>query len=110
MEISTRQAGPVVVVEITGRLDTISSGDASERLAAIAGTEGGKVLLNLQHLEFLSSAGLRIILRTAKTLRSSGGEMKLCHATGFVSEVLEVSGFSNLLHLCDNEAAALEAF
>ena len=110
MKLTTRQADTVLVVEISGKWDTKSSGDVSERLAEIAEQNGEKVLLNLEKLEFLGSAGLRVILRTAKSIRAAGGELKLCSARGFTAEVLEASGFDSLLDVCESESSALEAF
>jgi anti-sigma B factor antagonist len=110
MQISTREVGVVLVVDLVGRFDTQRSGGASEELARILDGSSGKVVLNLDAVEFLSSAGLRIILRAARTLRAGDGEIKLCNARGVVAEVLEVSDFGNLLHVCDSERAALDAF
>ena len=110
MEMTTRHVQGVTIVDVSGRLDTGSSGAAADGLARIAQTDGAKLLLNLEQLEFLSSAGLRVILRTAKTLRKRSGEVKLCNARGVVAEVLEGAGFGELLHLCSSEKSALEAF
>ena len=88
MEITTRQADDVLVVEMAGRLDTQSSGPASEEMARIVEAGNGKILLNLGYLEFISSAGLRVLLRTTKLLPEAG-RMMICQANGIVKEVLE---------------------
>ncbi len=110
MEIKTRRVDDVLVVEITGRLDTQSSGPASVEMARIAQDGNSKILLNLRNLEFLSSAGLRVLLRTAKLLPEPEGRMMICQAKGVVKEVLEISGFDTFIDVHDTEAAALEAF
>ena len=109
MEINTRTADDVTVIDISGKLDTQTSGAASEEMSRIA--EGASnMLLNLENLEFLSSAGLRVILRTAKQLSGTGGTLKVCNAVGVVKEVMEISGFGNLLDLYASEADALASF
>ena len=109
MEINTRTVDDVTVIDISGSLDTQTSGTASEEMARIA--QGAtKMLLNLECLDFLSSAGLRVILRTAKQLSGSGGTIKICNATGVVKEVMEISGFGSLLDLHGTEADALASF
>ena len=108
--IDTRLNGDVLIVDISGRWQTANSGVVAELFAELLEMGHQKLLLNLENLEFLSSAGMRVILRTAKTLRAQGGEVKLCSARGLVTEVLTVSGFNNLLHLCDDEAMAIRAF
>ena len=110
MEIKTRRVDDVLVVEITGRLDTQSSGPASEEMARIAQDGNAKILLNLGNLEFLSSAGLRVLLRTTKLLAEPEGKMMICQAKCVVKEVLEISGFDTFIDVHDTEAAALEAF
>ena len=110
MQITTRQADTVLVVEIAGQLDTPNSGVASERLAQILDEGHKKVLLNLKKLEFICSAGMRVILRTSRALDTEGGHLKVCGASGLVTEVFVVAGFSDLLDLCENESTALEGF
>ncbi len=109
MEISTRNVDGVTVIDISGSLDTQTSGAASDEMARIA-QEASKMLLNLESLDFLSSAGLRVILRTAKQLKGAGGAIKVCNAGGVVKEVMEISGFGSLLDLHASEADALAAF
>lgn len=110
MEIKTRQVDDVLVVEISGRLDTQGSGAAAEQLALIARGGNHKILVNLSALEFLSSSGLRVLLRTAKLLPKPEGKMSICQAQGVVKEVLEIAGFDALLDVHDNEVAALADF
>ncbi len=110
MEIKTRRVNDVLVVEIAGRLDTLSSGLASQEMARIAQEGNSKILLNLHNLEFLSSAGLRVLLRTRKLLPAPDSRMMICQASGVVKEVLEISGFNTFIDVHDTEAAALEAF
>lgn len=109
MEISTRKVGDVTVIDISGSLDTHTSGAASDEMGKIVGSTE-KMLLNLENLEFLSSAGLRVFLRTAKQQKGTGGAIKVCNATGVVKEVMEISGFGSLLDLHDSESGALASF
>lgn len=110
MQIDTREISNILVVDMTGRLDTSTSGDAYDEMVRIAENSGNKVILNLDKLEFVSSAGLRVILTAAKLLRASSGELKLCHANGVVKEVLETSGFDQLIEIHDTEENAVTAF
>lgn len=109
MEFRTRLEDDITVVDLSGNLDTHTSGAASEELARIA-QGASKLLLNLEGLEFLSSAGLRVLLRTSKQLKRAGGETKICGAKGTVLEVLEISGLDTLMDLHVSEREALSAF
>ena len=66
--------------------------------------------MNMEKLEFLSSAGLRVLLRTGKESQATGGTMKICQPNGVVKEVLDISGFSSFLDIHDDEAEAMAAF
>ena len=110
MQIVTRKVYDVLVVDIGGKLDTNSSGDASDQLVKIVQGDIKQIVLNLDKLDYVSSAGLRIILRTSKLLQGGRGELKICHANGVVKEVLETSGFNSLLKIYDTEKDAVNAF
>jgi anti-sigma B factor antagonist len=111
MNISTRQAYNVLVVDMEGRLDSSTSGYGYDEMVKIIKEQGHKqVIINLEKLEFVTSAGLRVLLMAAKLLQSSGGKLKLCNAVAPVQDVLETSGFDSLLSLYPTEAEALKSF
>ncbi len=110
MEITTRSADGVIIVDLGGKLDTATSGQASEEISGILEQAPPKVLLNLAGLDFVSSAGLRVLLRAAKTVKEQSGDLKVCGATGVVKEVMDISGFDALLDLRETEEDALAAF
>ena len=109
MQIDTREVDGMTVIDMVGRLDTSTSGDAYDEIVGIAKSGVTKVVLNLDKMEYVSSAGLRVFLTVAKLLKSSMGELKICHANGVVKEVLEVSGFNHLIDIYDEEKDAVAA-
>ena len=110
MNISTREDNGILAIDIEGKLDTQTATPALEELLQCVESSPAKVLINLAHLEFVSSAGLRVILRVAKQVRGYSGELKVCGAQGVVKEVLEISGFDSLLDLYADEEAAIGSF
>lgn len=107
MEIGTREIQDVTVIDMSGELISQTSGDAYDEMVRIAKSGVAKVVLNLDKLDYLSSAGLRVILTAAKLLKSSSGEMIICNANGVVKEVLESSGFNSLVDMYDTESDAV---
>ena len=107
IQITTREAEDVLVVDMVGRLDTSTSGDAYDQMVRIAQSGSSKVLINLKDVDYISSAGLRVILTASKLLRTARGELRLCNANDIVREVLDVSGFNSLLRVHDSELDAL---
>ena len=110
MEITTRDVNDVKVVQIEGELDTGSSPDAQNQLDQLRGQGVKKILLDLTNLDFISSAGLRVLLATAQELKENGGDLRVCSLNREVKEVFDISGFSTLLMVFDNEAKALSGF
>jgi anti-anti-sigma factor len=107
MQISTRDSCGVTVVDMEGSLDTTTSGDTGDALFALVQDGNRKILLNLEKLDYVSSAGLRAILVAAKLLQNSGGQMRMPTPTETVRSIMEASGFNSLLKLHDTEADAL---
>jgi len=107
MEITTRDMNDVKVVQIEGELDTSSSPDAQKQLDQLREQGVKKILLDLAKLDFISSAGLRVLLATAQEMKAAGGNLRVCNLNETVKEVFDISGFSTLLMVFDNEAKAL---
>ena len=98
LSISEKDTGSVYVCCLEGRLDGQTSPEATERLNTAMGTAGTKpMVLDLSHLEYLSSAGLRVILVAAKTAKAGGSQLALSSPTTSVKEVLDISGFAAVL-------------
>ena len=109
MQIETRKANSVLVVDMGGRLDSRTAGEAGDRMIAIAQGSDRKVVLNLEKLDYVSSAGLRIIVRASKLLQINRGKLTICGAKGGVKTVLETAGIHSLLKVCDTEEDAVAA-
>ncbi len=110
MNISTRNIGEILAIDIAGKLDTQTSVPALAELMQILDSSPVKVLISLATLEFVSSAGLLVILRVAKHVRGYGGDLKVSGAQGVVKEVLEISGFDSLLDLYEDEGQVVGSF
>ena len=110
MEIHIREMKDVKIADLQGDLDTNTAAQCEARLKEII--EGGttKVLLNLEQLDFMSSAGLRVSLATAKLLQSHGGTLRVCCLNETVQEIFEMSGFITILNVTKTERESLDAF
>lgn len=102
MEISQKEENGIVFIEIKGRLDADSSPEAEKVLKDVLKGQTNRILFNLGALEYLSSAGLRILLSAAKEMRRREGKIVLCDLNEFVKEIFEVSGFQSLIPIADS--------
>ena len=107
MQITTRTRADAVILAFAGNLDTNTVPEAQEALGAEIDAGKNKVVIDFTDLDYISSAGLRVLLSTAKRLRGSGGALRLFGLNEPVTEVFEISGFSTIFHVSTNEAAAL---
>ena len=110
MEMNKRDADGVAVVELRGNLDTNTSPAAEAEFNALVAEGAEKLLINMTSIDYVSSAGLRILLATAKRLKSAGGELRVCGLSETVREVFEISGFDLILKLYADESDALAGF
>ena len=95
------------LVELTGRLDSNSSGEFEKSLPGLFDRPGIKVLFDMAQLSYISSAGLRVVLMSAKRAKASQGRLLLCGLQPHVKEVFEISGFLKLLDIVDERTAAV---
>lgn len=80
---------------LIGRLDTVTAPELEAEISAILPT-AESLVLDMEKLEYISSAGLRVILKTQKALAQKAG-LKLINVSDDVREVFEITGFSDFL-------------
>lgn len=104
----TREAG-VLLLKLSGRLDAETA--PALQTAVLARVEGGEtsIVLDLQDLQYVSSAGLRVVLMAAKRLQEAGGKLVVCSLQDGVLEVFRVSGMNAIIATADDRAGALAA-
>lgn len=100
----TVEDGKLTVV-LEGRLDTFTAPDLEKELSE--SLEGIKsVTLDLKGLEYISSAGLRVLLSTQKKMNDAEGTMIVRNINDIVKEVFEVTGFDDILTIESDEEKA----
>ncbi|MHC4822988.1 MAG: STAS domain-containing protein [Planctomycetota bacterium] len=110
MQLTIERIDDVCVVRFEGNLDTNTAPEAEEKIAALISDGAGRMLADFRALDYISSAGLRILLWTAKQLGASNGELRVCSLNETVREVFDMSGFSSILGVYDNEDEAMKGF
>ena len=95
MTIEKNIAGTSVTLKIIGRLDTTTAPELEATIdGCVAGTT--ELVMDCSGLEYISSAGLRVILKAQKAMNAKGG-MKLLHVNETIMEIFEITGFSDIL-------------
>lgn len=83
-------------LELTGRIDSNNASEVEQALRAQMPESPAAVVLDAAGLEYISSAGLRVLLMAQKTMAAQG-EMKLVNVGDTIQEIFEVTGFSEIL-------------
>lgn len=107
MEISQKEENGIVFLAFKGRLDGTSAPDAEQTVKNILDAEKNRLLFDLELLEYLSSAGLRVILGAAKEMKRRDGKFVLCSLNAYVKEVFEVSGFGAIIPIAESVEAGI---
>jgi stage II sporulation protein AA (anti-sigma F factor antagonist) len=106
MASSFEHAGDVSVLRPSGRLDSITAASIEKEIAAVS-TQSARVVLDLSELDYLSSAGVRMIVISAKRLKQRSGTFVLCNPQPMVRQVLELSGLFGVLTVASSLAQAM---
>lgn len=85
-------------LRLKGRLDSSSAPDAQTSMMSVC-DEYRSVVLNLSALDYISSAGLRVLLSLQKKMNASGGKLTITSVTPSVQEIFEMTGFSGILDI-----------
>jgi anti-anti-sigma factor len=108
IEISIDKQSKAVIVAVKGRMDGVSAPEFEKTMADHITGGASRFVVDFSDLEYISSAGLRSLLTTAKTLRARGGELVFAALRDVVREVFEIGGFSKIFSIYASTDAALK--
>lgn len=105
--ITTEHINTVLVVSLKGQINSSNASEIQAQLLEQVSDAECRWLVDFNGLEYISSAGLRVVLLLAKRIREHQGSLVLCHMQPHVYEVFEVSGFLTLLTVVDTRQQGL---
>jgi len=110
LKITLKEINDVVIIGLIGTLDTNTSPEAEVEINKSLEEGAIKMAIDLENTRYVSSAGLRIFLATAKKMMSNSGKVILCHPNDIVKEILHVSGFNTIIEVRATVEEALKEF
>ena len=110
MEINARRVQDVLIIEMIGKLDSFWTRDAERRVLNLITNEDRRILLDFGKLKYLTSMGMRFIIRTDALLRANGGVIKVCGANIVIKKLFKIMGFQDDIKIYDTEREAYSAF
>jgi anti-sigma B factor antagonist len=97
MTVNQTQDGNNITLALSGRLDTVTQGELAETLEKIFETGKVNLIFDFSALDYISSAGLRVLLTAQKKVNSLGTAMKITGAKPEVKEIFEMTGFADIM-------------
>ena len=101
--------GGILVVSVEGRVNSLNSPDFQHKLEAALNKESKSVILDCEQLSYISSAGLRVILITAKDLRRRESKFAACSLAQDVRAIFSMTGFDRVVAVHDSLSNAVES-
>lgn len=99
MEINQQKKDDVTIIGVKGRLDASTANLLEEALEPFNQQQSVKLIVNCEQLEYISSAGLRVLLASAKQFQKNHSRISLTALNANVKQVFEISGFTSIFHI-----------
>ncbi len=97
MDIKTINENGTVTITLAGRLDTITQESLAKELDTVFSGEKAALVFDIASLDYISSAGLRVLLTAQKKINALGTTMKIVGAKPEIKEIFDMTGFSEIM-------------
>lgn len=109
LSIDRVPSGDVMVVAPSGRIDSATAKTLEESVLEVVSAGTNRLVIDLAQVDYVSSAGLRVILLAGKKAGASGGKLVLSGLAPTIRDVFEISGFLRLFEVKDTREEAVAA-
>lgn len=110
MQISTKPLKRVEVITVSGRVDSSTAPEFEQALKTALDSGRYRIVLDLEHVDYMSSAGLRAMVAALKTARRHNGDLRIANPSSRVTEVLQLAGLTSIFEVYPNQVDAVGSF
>ncbi|MBN2472253.1 MAG: STAS domain-containing protein [Anaerolineae bacterium] len=110
MEIKTSELKRVTLFEVNGRIDSTNANELGDALNAAIDSGRTQIVLDLENVEYMSSAGLRELVNALKKVKRGTGDLRLAAIAPRVMEVLELAGLDTIFEIYETQVEAVGSF
>lgn len=110
MKIVGKKQNGIYIFAVSGRLDSNTSPDLETKLLGVIKEGDRNFVMNFEGVDYISSAGLRVLLKASQILQSSAGKIVLCGLKDYIKEVFEIAGFVTIFPIVSTVDGALSQF
>jgi anti-sigma B factor antagonist len=108
--LSVSEINDIRIIEVIGRLDGDSAPDLGRLLDQAVDEGYFRLVLDLGSVDYLSSPGLREIVRVFKRAQQAGGDLRLANPSDRVIEIMELAGLDTVLQIYQTRTEAVNSF
>ena len=110
MEIKEKTESSIQVISPKGRIDALSAGSLEEKLNNVMEAGHLNLVVDFSGVEYISSAGLRVLLSALKKIKKDDGDIRLCSLQAQVLQVFEMAGFIQVFKILPSEKNAIDSY
>ena len=110
MNIEMRELKHVSVVKVSGRVDSSTAPELEKSLQSMMDSDRNQIVLDLQETDYMSSAGLRVLVAAHKATKKNGGGLVLAQPSARVKEVLDLAGLTPVFDVHEDLVEAVGSF
>jgi anti-sigma B factor antagonist len=110
MIIHQEEEGNIAVVSLNGRLDTMHFPMVDQELSSLIAGNRKEIVLDCRELEYISSSGLRVLLKALKQMESVNGRLTICHLQPQITQIFKISGFDHLFEIYPGKQEAIASY
>ncbi|MFP4548444.1 MAG: STAS domain-containing protein [Fidelibacterota bacterium] len=110
MKLTTKTENNLLIIALEGRLDATNAEETLGKIKKEIDKGYNQLTLDLSKMDYLSSAGIRVLITVLKKIKSLNGEMKLAALQDYPKNVLKISGFLKIFDIYEDKSGALQSF
>ena len=110
MDLSTNEIQQVTVMSVSGRVDSATAPDLENALKQLVDGNKIRIVLDLTGVDYMSSAGLRAMVSTLKSVKRASGDLRLANPSSRVAEVLRLAGLTSIFSIYSSQTDAVTSF
>lgn len=109
MKVDFKTQNNILIIKVNGSIDSNTAPEIQEKILG-ASADSKNVIIDLSEVDFVSSAGLRVILMIYRQIKSKDGKVVLVGVSEEIRDVMTVTGFANFFEMVDSIENALKLY
>ncbi len=110
MEISRRDSGDIVILDVNGEIDLYNAPEIKDTINKLIEEKKYNVVINLDKVSYIDSSGIGALISSLSNLKKYQGGLKICNVSGSVRKVFELTKLTSFFEIYDSEQEAINAF